>query len=284
MLTNPLTIKEFYYKDPGKLHIRKEFWRKYGNNNVSYNQWILRQVWLRNNDPKKITILDAWCGRGDFLDMLSLHAPNTQLYWVDISSEVCEVSRMQLWNRASIYTGDIWNLHFENDAFDFIFSLHVFHHIENKDRVFKEFKRIIQPHWTVVIVIGNYHLDSWLNKIHYEGLELLAFPEFMKDKKPYQDLDVASFEKKVKLYFDNTERHIYENNAIIYKKDDIWDIMAYYTSAMMYRWSSWDDDIRIGKEKWESLYSYVRERIIWEIWLNWSFYQPWEVVLYKLYN
>ena len=277
MLTNKEIIKNIYYSNYKNLEIRKNIWKDYWSNNIWYNLWILDNLYLINN--KENNLLDVWSWLGDFLLDISEKFNNINLFWIDISSEMTKKANEKIWNKAIIKNEDLFNLTFKGNFFKYITCMHVFHHINDISWAFKILKNSIIKDWFIYIVIWRYNLDKWLNKIHYESLEELSFPNFVKDKGIYNDIDETQFERYIVENFSSYEKELYINNLELSDKSVF---LEYYKSAMMYRNTDWFSDSRIRDNMWNDLLNTVSKKIEIEINKKWSFFHPWEVVLYKI--
>lgn len=277
MLTDKNTINNFYYKSTSKLDIRKDFWLKYWTNPISYNDWVISNIWIRNLGYENL--LDIWCGLGDFLFEIQKRYNNISLYGIDLSGSMVSSSIKKLRDSATITNEDIHNLSFADGYFNYITCLHVLHHVEKVEQAIEELYTKLRVGWTLCIVVGRYLMDHGLNKIHYESLGKLWFPEFMQDRTQYNSIDENFLEKLLVKKFWFFEKLLYKNDAIL-KEAPI--LLKYYKSAMMYRWSFGKEDTRISNGLWEKLESCVNLEILEEINKHGSFTHPWEILLYKV--
>lgn len=86
-----------------------------------------------NLNSKKI--LDFGCGDGISYKFFKKHFPNCEYYGIDISILSVNKSR-EMYPEANFQVFDGFNIPFEDDYFDFVFSSCVFHHIEHKHHSF----------------------------------------------------------------------------------------------------------------------------------------------------
>ena len=82
---------------------------------------------LTNNSK----ILDIGCGKGYLLYEISLILPNAKLYGLDISKYAIDNSKEEIKNNLNI--GNATNLPWEDNYFDFVYSLNSLHCLPAKD-------------------------------------------------------------------------------------------------------------------------------------------------------
>ena len=90
-------------------------------------------------------VLDAGCGNGR--NTLVLASYFDKVYGVDLSHKLIEYAKKRLGEKAELAVGNVVALPYEREVFDSVFSLAVFHHLDNKiDRMkaFKEMHRVLK--------------------------------------------------------------------------------------------------------------------------------------------
>ena len=87
-------------------------------------------------------VLDIGCGKGFLLYDLSKHIPGLIIQGLDISQYAAENCKQEI--KDNICVGDATDLPFEDDSFDFVYSINTFHNLHNYDleRAFKEMCRV----------------------------------------------------------------------------------------------------------------------------------------------
>lgn len=119
-------------------------------------------------------MLDAGCGgQASGIHLLSRFRPEN-ITAVDLSVKNVETSRRivkQLgYQNVDIRQGNILNLEFENDSFDFVFSNGVIHHTLSPLRCFLELKRVVKNGGYVFIGVYGYG-GLWGGILHPLGMQ-----------------------------------------------------------------------------------------------------------------
>ena len=99
-------------------------------------------------------VLEIGCGQGtDALFMCSLLSNNTEYYGIDFSKksvEIADKNKRECISLGKLHcipefaVGDACDLQLQDDAFDFVYSMGVIHHIANMDRSIKEIHRVLK--------------------------------------------------------------------------------------------------------------------------------------------
>lgn len=94
-------------------------------------------------------LLDAGCGR--YLRFCREFATDAHVVGIDLEETFeCDNSAAPFAVR-----GDIGHLPFPNESFDMVISRSVIEHLEEPERVFREFFRVLRPGGTVVVITPN---------------------------------------------------------------------------------------------------------------------------------
>ena len=94
---------------------------------------ILKYVDIENNSK----ILDAGCGTGNLLKILSVKNKDLDLYGIDISKEMLKIARTKLNNNVKLTLTSIEKNDFKDNFFDYIFSTEALHHFNDQDIAIK---------------------------------------------------------------------------------------------------------------------------------------------------
>ncbi len=133
---------------------RKNIWKEFG--------------FLFENLEKNTSILDLGCGNGRFYHFFKDKKIN---YWgVDISEKLIEKAK-ENHPRANFETANALNLPFEDEKFDSIFSLAVFHHIptvEERIKFLKEAKRVLKKNGILKISVWN--LLEYKKELYFKNI------------------------------------------------------------------------------------------------------------------
>jgi SAM-dependent methyltransferase len=116
-------------------------------------------------------ILDAGCGRGEFL---KLNPYNKEVFGIDQDKKLIKDLKKQGFD---VKISDLnKKLPFKNDFFDGISCFHVLEHFHNPSNLLTEFKRILKDKGILVIVVPNYSFkhfyDGYDHKRPYTKISL----------------------------------------------------------------------------------------------------------------
>lgn len=130
-------------------------------NDVAENFSSTRQYWWRDLHfikkylKKKGKVLDFGCGNGRLVDFLE----ETELNYtgVDTSQKLLEIAQKKYPNKSFVQIKNEGKLPFENNEFDMIFAIAVFHHFTPKmvDNALAEMNRILKDDGILVLTIWN---------------------------------------------------------------------------------------------------------------------------------
>ncbi len=98
-------------------------------------------------------ILDAGCGDGRFLGEMKVRGA-TNLYGLDYSERAVSFAKI-LVPEASIQTGDLFSLPYEDNFFDVIFMIEVLEHIQldKVNNVLGELRRVLKKEGEIIITV-----------------------------------------------------------------------------------------------------------------------------------
>lgn len=119
-------IVEYFDKHSDEWEIREKEYMHYFLENIFY---ILK--------TKRGNILDAGCGTGRYLDLLSKKFNN--VYGMDISENMIYLAKKKGY---CVFLGDCNNLPFKDNSFDVILSIGVLEHLGDYSKALQEMKRV----------------------------------------------------------------------------------------------------------------------------------------------
>jgi ubiquinone/menaquinone biosynthesis C-methylase UbiE len=112
----------------------------------------LERMGLEKVNP---VILDAGCGRGDLIKVLSQEYPHSSLIGVDYSEAAVKIAQDALKGEPNIriVRTDISSLPFEDNSIDYIFCLDIVEHLyqEHLEKAVKEMARVLRPGGKILI-------------------------------------------------------------------------------------------------------------------------------------
>ena len=103
-----------------------------------------------------IKILDIGCGTGDSLFYVS-KLSNSKLFGVDISRNMLKIAKKKLWNKAILKLGDVENLPYINNTFDYVLNTEAFHHFPNPNLALKEIHRVLRKGGKLILTDINFN-------------------------------------------------------------------------------------------------------------------------------
>ena len=106
--------------------------------------------YINQNDK----VLDLGCGNGRLFELVSKKG---EYYGVDISARLVEIAK-ERYPQAQFFLFDGLNLPFQDNFFDKVFCLAVFHHIPSEKyrlQFLKEIRRVLKPEGILVLTVWN---------------------------------------------------------------------------------------------------------------------------------
>ena len=109
-------------------------------------------------------ILDIGCGKGFLLFDFTKVVPGIEVYGIDISEYAVENSKQEV--KSQLQVGSCIELPFEDETFDFVYSINTFHNLHNKDleNALNEMNRVSKSNKQYICV------ESYRNEIEKANL------------------------------------------------------------------------------------------------------------------
>jgi|LakMenEpi03Aug12_release.lakeMendotaPanAssembly.Ray.scaffolds.fasta_scaffold441278_2 SAM-dependent methyltransferase len=132
---------------------------------IDYDADTPWHIFFRDNESSmdftNTRILEIGCGRGGFANYFLSKYSNTISSYnaVDYSTEAVRKGREYIGNRytnVTIETGDIQNIHFGDNTFDFVFSFETIEHVPSPDKAVSELNRVLKKTGKLVLTTPNY--------------------------------------------------------------------------------------------------------------------------------
>ena len=102
--------------------------------------------------PKKI--LDAGCGRGFYLKVLSSFSFIKEIHGVDINDNYLKIAKkININKRVKIKNASLYNLPYQDKYFDLIICSEVLEHLEDDIKAILELKRVLKPEGAIIITV-----------------------------------------------------------------------------------------------------------------------------------
>ncbi len=117
------------------------------------------EIFLRNNIAKKAAVLDAGCGEGALLNELQKMGYKN-LHGVDIEKEKFFADGVEF-KKADLNE----KIPFNDNSFDFIFSIENLEHLDSPYTAIKEFHRVLRKGGQAIISTPN--PNNWYQKLYF---------------------------------------------------------------------------------------------------------------------
>jgi len=118
-------------------------------------------------------VLDAGCGNGKNIKFFQ---NKTNIAGVDKSSSLVNLCQQKGYN---VIQGDILQLPYENNTFDYIICIAVVHHLDSEEKrisAIKEMVRVLKPNGKLLITCWAFESDEYSKKKKFKiGDNLLSF-------------------------------------------------------------------------------------------------------------
>lgn len=153
-------------------------------------------------------LLDAGCGIGVFSRFYARQG--FEVYSVDITEKAVEITQKSLellGLKANVIRGDVENLPFQDNFFDYLVSNGVIHHTPDTIQAVNEFYRVLRPGGTASICV--YYRNILLNR-HFFNLLRLMLPLFLNKNKLVQreNLLTARTPEEFVQYYDGNKNPV----------------------------------------------------------------------------
>jgi ubiquinone/menaquinone biosynthesis C-methylase UbiE len=162
-----------------------------GENRIKRNGWDVEEFedWINGK-----RVLDAGCGMGWYTDFLSERNPNGEVYGVDIANRAIKKG-LELGN-GHLLVGDITDLPFPDDTFDYIACEEVIHHTPEPKHTLNHLVRKIKPggSYTMYIYKEKPLLREMADTIIRERTTEMSIEECMEFSRKMTELGEALYE------------------------------------------------------------------------------------------
>lgn len=161
------------------LNKTKEDYNLIGEDFSRTRQNIWEEIRFLFNVKDNERVLDLGCGNGRYYELLK----DSRYIGVDNSEKLIDIARKRF-PRADFRVSEAFNLEFQDNYFDKIYSIAVLHHIPSKElrtRFLEEAKRVLKEKGIIVITVWKFHKYSLLLK--YTLLKIIG-----KSKLDFKDI------------------------------------------------------------------------------------------------
>lgn len=105
-------------------------------------------------------LLDIGCGVGAVLNVIAEAFPEIELNGIDISESQINFAKTFLKDKnhkvGTVQVADAFNLPFEDESFDHVFTMWFLEHLDNKDAALHEAYRVLKPGGTISCIETDY--------------------------------------------------------------------------------------------------------------------------------
>lgn len=109
---------------------------------------------VEEKKPKKI--LEVGCGRGFYLQALSLFDFPKEIQGIDISEEYVKKAKKNCSDkRVSITQGSVYSLPYDKESYDLIICSEVLEHLDNQEKGLSEIRRVLKKGGNILITVPN---------------------------------------------------------------------------------------------------------------------------------
>jgi ubiquinone/menaquinone biosynthesis C-methylase UbiE len=160
------------------LVVKSKDFKRFNDWSKKYDKSILQFLVFRNShdmfirnllqDNRPFRILDVGCGTGEFALKLKGNKKDANIYGVDISTDMIKVAKGKTkFNKDMDFrVGDVEDMPYDNNYFDYITCAHSFHHYPNKRKAIREMYRVLKDNGKVMIIDG--YKDRLLGKFIFD--------------------------------------------------------------------------------------------------------------------
>jgi ubiquinone/menaquinone biosynthesis C-methylase UbiE len=173
-----------------------------------FGEFFANKIRSAMRDWNGLQVLDVGTGSAaNAIYLAELVGPKGKVYSVDPSEEILQnaikiIEEKGLSKRIKLVKGKAENLPLEKSSFDAIITLMTLHHLENVDKAFQEFGRVLKAN-------GVYVLVEWTAKastfIPHPAADFLSF-EKVRRSLEQTGLEVVDFEQSDYSFFAKTQK------------------------------------------------------------------------------
>ena len=212
-----LTVKKQYEKSDN-LNIRISLHKKYSENKQGFGNWIFTNYRIEDG----MSVLELGCGTGEmWLEKGDIIKRCKRLILSDLSEGMLATAKANL----SKYDGieyeivDIQNIPFPDKEFDVVIANMMLYHVPDLSQGLKEVHRILKDGGT--FYCATYGENGLMEHV------VLMFDDFPISSVYNYNFTLQNGKEKLKRYFADVEKHLYEDALNI---TDIEDLIDYIYS------------------------------------------------------
>lgn len=224
-LTNMENSLKSQYQNATNISARINLHRLYSTNSQGWFPWVYEQCRITEN----MRILELGCGNGAIWKENYEYIPEqVQIILSDISEGMLWDTRRELGQleeqqkvtahgRFEFQVFDCHNIPYENESFDCIIANHVLFYCENIEQVLGEVGRVLKQGGNFICsTYGAMHMKEITELV--KGFQYLIT---LSADKLYEQFGLENGEKKLKPYFKDVEKRVYDDALNVDKAEPL---------------------------------------------------------------
>lgn len=167
---------------------------------------ILKE-YLESKHLNEYNILDLGCGTGNYLRVQVSYFKEKGINWhgMDLSKEMLEIAKAKVSN-VKYAIGNVDQLPYESQSFDFITNNFAFHHFENKDSALNEINRVLKYDGIFKMTnISPFQMKKWWIYQYFPSAYEEDLDRFWKPELIYYELKNRDFDVKIDAEYELRE-------------------------------------------------------------------------------
>lgn len=199
------------YIDSSNLNASVKLQERFSSNKYGWYNWTFQNIKLKEN----CKVLEIGCGNGAlWAKNIEYLNENIDVTLTDICEDMLNDAKINLSKNSDKFNfqiADPNDIPFENDSFDIIIANHILFYMKDLDLVLSEINRVLKK--------GGHFYCSTIDSCHMKELEelMLGFSNNIKisEEKLSNKFGLENGEEILKKYFNNIQRHLYEDKLIV---------------------------------------------------------------------
>lgn len=199
------------YKNSSNLVSRINIHERFSTNKYGWHRWVWDNIKFKSG----IRILEVGCGNGELWVKNSDRLPkDCKVYLTDISEGMLRDAKNKLKNidyNFIFSKVDAQDIPYEDGYFDVVIANHMLFHVENRNKVLKEIRRVLKSQGVLYAsTIGNDHMKE-IHELCSEYDERIDF-----SSKKFQDsFGLESGKKQLEDILQNVDVRVYDDSLIV---------------------------------------------------------------------